>query len=104
MKTGDAKLVAYYSSMLSENDQIECYAEFLQNVLDDNERIKCLEAAEMCQLRIEEITKRVVQVMRRVLAPRFILHPFISINAKDSFYFPEVNQRNKTCRLIYLRV
>lgn len=64
MRTGEAKLVSYYCAMLSENDQIECYAEFLQNISDENERIKCLKAAEMCQLRIEDITKRVVQVMR----------------------------------------
>lgn len=64
MKTGDSKLVAYYTAMLSEEDQINYYSEFLQNIDDENERLKCLEAAELCHLQIEEITKRVVQLVR----------------------------------------
>lgn len=64
MKIGDAKLVAYYTAMLSEEDQIIYYSEFLQSIGDENERIKCLEAAEVCHLQIEAITKHVVQVIR----------------------------------------
>ncbi len=64
MKTGDSKLVAYYTSMLLEEDQINFYSEFLQGKDDEIERIRCLEIAEMCRLPVEEITKRVVQVMR----------------------------------------
>ena len=64
MRIGDAKLVAYYTSMLNEEDQIIYYSEFLQSVKGENERVKCLEAAEMCHLQIEAITKHVVQVIR----------------------------------------
>ncbi|XP_065218253.1 nuclear pore complex protein Nup107 [Planococcus citri] len=64
MKIGDAKLVAYYTAMLNEEDQIVYYSEFLQSITDESERIKCLEAAEMCNLQIEAITKYVVQVIR----------------------------------------
>lgn len=67
MKTGDAKLVAYYTALLDEEDQINYYSEFVESINDENERIKCLEAAEMCHLRVEEITKHVVQVIRLVL-------------------------------------
>lgn len=64
MKTNDSKLVAYYTSMLSEENQIKYFSEFLQNITDENEQIKCLEAAELCRLEVEAITKRVVRTIR----------------------------------------
>lgn len=64
MKIGDAKLVAYYTAMLSEDNQIKYYSEFLESISDEEERIKSLEAAESCHLPLEAITKRVVQMIR----------------------------------------
>lgn len=64
MKIGDAKLVAYYTAMLSEDNQIKYYSEFLESISDEEERIKSLEAAELCHLPLEAITKRVVQMIR----------------------------------------
>lgn len=62
--TDDAKLVAFYASMLTKENQIRYYSQFLENVEDENDRIRCLEIAEDYLLPVDEITKHVVRVIR----------------------------------------
>lgn len=62
---GDPVLVAYYTSTLPRDVQIINYAQFLENIIDYEERKKCLNAAEDANLNVEAITKLVVENIRQ---------------------------------------
>ncbi|KAK7861733.1 hypothetical protein R5R35_008705 [Gryllus longicercus] len=64
MKKGDPQLVACYVATLPQEDQVKLYANFLENITEENERTACLTAAEDAGLDIEVITKRVVENIR----------------------------------------
>lgn len=62
-------LVASYTATLSREQQIKCYAQFLQDIVDTNERRQCLEEAKEVCLDVHEITKLVVETIRSTDEP-----------------------------------
>ncbi|KAL7307217.1 hypothetical protein TKK_0000940 [Trichogramma kaykai] len=65
MELGDPTLVAYYVSTLGRDAQIINYAKFLEHIQDNDQRTKCLSAAEAVNLDIFAITKLVVENIRQ---------------------------------------
>ncbi|KAK9501224.1 hypothetical protein O3M35_011978 [Rhynocoris fuscipes] len=64
MKTGDSDLVAYYCSLLPEEEQIDLYSSFMERITDTKNRAECLAAAEKYDLNIPSITEKVVHNVR----------------------------------------
>ena len=60
----ESKLVAWYVSQLSQEDQIYYYAAFLEEITDSEERNACLKAAQEAGLNVDVITKTVVENIR----------------------------------------
>ncbi|KAK6618853.1 hypothetical protein RUM43_013244 [Polyplax serrata] len=61
----ESKLVAWYVSQLSQEDQIYYYAAFLEEITDPDERSTCLKAAQEAGLNVDVITKTVVENIRQ---------------------------------------
>ncbi|EEB10806.1 Nuclear pore complex protein Nup107, putative [Pediculus humanus corporis] len=61
----ESKLVAWYVSQLSQEDQIYYYAAFLEEITDSEERNACLKAAQEAGLNVDVITKTVVENIRQ---------------------------------------
>lgn len=64
MQKGDCDLVAYYCSLLPEEEQVDLYSTFMEEITDKNDRAECLAAAEKYNLNIPLITEKVVQNVR----------------------------------------
>lgn len=60
----ESKLVAWYVSQLTQEDQIYYYAAFLEEITDPDERSACLKAAQEAGLNVDVITKTVVENIR----------------------------------------
>lgn len=56
-------LIAYYTSKLPSNLQVITYAKFLQNIKENAEKEKYLLLAERVNLDVNQITKRVVELI-----------------------------------------
>lgn len=65
----ESKLVAWYVSQLTQEDQIYYYAAFLEEITDAEERSTCLLAAQEAGLNIDLITKTVVENIRQQSTP-----------------------------------
>ncbi|XP_014246029.1 nuclear pore complex protein Nup107 [Cimex lectularius] len=61
---GNVDSIAYYCSLLPEEDQIEQYAQFMETVTDYGERQECLTAAEKYEMNVPIITEKVVKSIR----------------------------------------
>uniref|UniRef100_T1HLR9 Nuclear pore complex protein n=1 Tax=Rhodnius prolixus TaxID=13249 RepID=T1HLR9_RHOPR len=46
MQKGDCDLVAYYCSLLPEEEQVDLYSTFMEEITDKNDRAECLAAAD----------------------------------------------------------
>ncbi|XP_046992002.1 nuclear pore complex protein Nup107 [Schistocerca americana] len=58
-------LVAYYASLLPQDDQITLYSEFLQKIVDPELQLQCLADGEDAGLDICAVTKTTVENIRR---------------------------------------
>lgn len=64
MERNEPQLVAYYTSTLSQHQQIRLYASFLENITDNEERKLALQYAQDAELNVKSITKQVVENIR----------------------------------------
>ncbi|KAM9311684.1 nuclear pore complex protein Nup107 [Gastrophryne carolinensis] len=70
------KLIAFYASHLPPDLAITQYAAFLENVIDPEQRLQCLELAKEAGLDVAKITKTVVENTRRKDDVEFTPHDF----------------------------
>ena len=65
IEIGDPTLVAFYTATLPQEEQITNYACYLEGVKENEQRKRCLRAAEDANLNVEAITKLVVENIRK---------------------------------------
>ena len=71
MNEGDCDLVAYYVSLLPEEDRINLYCTFMESITENDKRVECLKAAEAHELNIKLIVEKVVENIRSVVQKLF---------------------------------